>query len=355
MIKICFVIPTLLQGGMERVLVELANFSAKAGYNITIICLFKSEIKYSLEKNIEVIFPDFLYQKSFFMKARVVYYLYKAVKKVSPDVLLGFGEIFNSMAILVCKITRTKVFISERSSPIATQGKTNDILKKILYPFASGIVAQTDFARDVFLRKGFNKNIITIPNPLRCIVNEEVCQKKESKVIVTVGRATRSKNHCELIQIFKEINRLDWKLYIVGDGPMMPELLTLVSTLELENNVFLVGSTDNVDTWLQKADIFAYTSLTEGFPNALSEAVAFPLPCIAYNCIAGPSDIIRHGWNGLLIPVGDKAFFLEQLRLLMNDTGKRNSLIRNAYLNRELFSIQKIGNRYIDFLFKSGF
>src|SRR5690606_5623433 len=128
-----------------------------------------------------------------------------------------------------------KVFISDRSSPLVSQGIVTGLLKRIVYPHADGIIAQTDFAKGIFKMRKYNRNIVVIPNPLRELKNFKYENNDENKVIVSVGRITPSKNQADLIRLFKEINKVGWKLYIVGDGPLINELHSLIESLDLKD------------------------------------------------------------------------------------------------------------------------
>ena len=69
--------------------------------------------------------------------------------------------------------------------------------------------------------------------------------------------------------------------------------------------VKLLGNVSDIDSLYQKVQVFAFSSKSEGFPNALGEAMSAGLASIAYDCPAGPSDLIQHEQNGFLISIGD--------------------------------------------------
>jgi GalNAc-alpha-(1->4)-GalNAc-alpha-(1->3)-diNAcBac-PP-undecaprenol alpha-1,4-N-acetyl-D-galactosaminyltransferase len=348
--KICFVVPTLMQGGMERVVVELANFYSAEGFSVCIICLFNSEIKYSLNDKVMVCMPKFNYRNSFINKIRIFTSLFYFLKtQANNSLVLGFGERFNSLTIVACKILNIKNFISDRNNPLACNGKINDKIRNIVYPFSNGIIAQTQFSKDHFLSLKLNKSIKVIPNPLKNI--SSFCEsEEEKKVIITVGRLDSGKNHCELIDIYNDIGNFSWKLIIVGEGTLRKELEKKIEKLHLKEYITLVGASNDVDYWLNKADIFAYTSLHEGFPNALNEAMAIPLPCIAYDCPAGPSEMIIDGVNGFLIPLNEKQIFIEKLKLLMNDNELRDKLKSESFLVRKKYNIRTIAYQILDYI-----
>ena len=87
-----------------------------------------------------------------------------------------------------------------------------------------------------------------------------------------------------------------------GEGPLLKHAQELVKDLKLENKVEFVGTTTKVDELYQKSEIFAFTSVSEGFPNALAEALNTPLVTIAIDCVSrGPADLIEDGYNGFLV------------------------------------------------------
>ncbi len=109
----------------------------------------------------------------------------------------------------------------------------------------------------------------------------------------------------------------------------------------------------DVDELLNRSSIFAFPSILEGFPNALSEAMASGLPCVSFNCDTGPSDLINDGKNGYLVDVGDIDMFSLRLRNLMESESLRANIALEAIKIREQFHISKISNLFLDFLDKN--
>jgi len=348
--KICFVLPTLMQGGMERVVVELVNFYSSEGHDVSIICMFKTEILYDVNVAVKIYMPISGYKSSIYNKIILFKNLFYYLKKYARNgVVLGFGERFNSLTVVACKFLRIRVFISDRNNPLADNGNLNDKIRNIVYPFANGIIAQTKFSKAHFLKIKLNKNIKVISNPLKDI-GDFPKNEEEKKTIITIGRLDAGKNHLELIDIFNKIGDFSWQLIIVGDGVLRKALNNKIEKLSLEKNVLLVGATSDVDYWLSKADIFAFTSLYEGFPNALNEAMAFPLACISYDCPAGPSEMINNGVNGFLIPLRDKKNYSEKLEFLMKNKIFRDKLKTQSLLVREKYNIKIIANQIFEFI-----
>jgi GalNAc-alpha-(1->4)-GalNAc-alpha-(1->3)-diNAcBac-PP-undecaprenol alpha-1,4-N-acetyl-D-galactosaminyltransferase len=347
--KICFIIPTLQQGGMERVMSELANFADSNGYDATIICLTSDIIQYTLNPSVKIILPPYKYSGGLIPKLKVLNYLYKTLKAIKPDRVLSFSEIFNPLSILACRLNKLDVYISDRSNPLKKHKASDEFFRRNLYPLAKGIIAQTNIAKDAFLKKKYNNNIAVIQNPLKALASADY--NAALKCMVTVGSLSVRKNPTELVRIFNKTGNKEWKLYFVGEGPLRGELEALINELGLQEQVFLTGSSNNVDEWLAKCSIFAFTSSSEGFPNALSEAMAFPLACISYDCPTGPKELIEDNVNGFLIPLGDTEMYSKKLSILMNDQALRTKFTDKSVLNRGKYSSEVICRQFIDFIF----
>lgn len=350
--SICFVIPTLQMGGMERVVCLLANYASESRYQVHIVCLLDKNSAYYLKEDINVISPNFAYKRGLYNKIRVLYYLISILRSIKPDSILSFSEVFNPLAILSAKTANVPIYISDRSSPNKKLSSYKQYLRRLSYPLAEGVIAQTEFSKEIALNKRYNSNIEVIANPLKEI-NDNLNLIKEP-IIISVGRLVSTKNFKELIDIFYELNPdKSWQLWILGEGPDRNKLQEQIDNLFLGNRVKLLGAVKDIDKYLLKASIFAFTSLSEGFPNALSEALACPLPCIAYDCPAGPADLIKHGENGFLIPLNDKISFKKHLDMLVRDKNLRNRMTSGFMNHRNKYHYKTIADEYLRFITKN--
>lgn len=355
--RIALIIPSLESGGMERVMCELANyFSCLSGISCYLILYGKSpEIFYSLSNNVKVIKRDFQFdnKKRILMVFKTMYFIRRSVKRINPDVVLSFGEYWNNLVLFSLTGLSYSIFISDRSNPLIKLGKIHDNIRRCLYPKARGFIAQTKISYEINKIRFPKLNIITIGNPIREI-NGHLSIKRE-KIVLSVGRLINSKNFNRLIDIFSSINDPDWRLIIIGaDSNKQSNSIYLnrkIKELKMESRIFLVGSQKDVDEFFLKASIFAFTSSSEGFPNVLCEAMSAGLPVVAYDCTAGPSDIIIDGKNGFLIPLFDDYLFIEKLKFLMNDDTARENMGKFARESVSKFSIEKIGYSFFKFLF----
>lgn len=129
----------------------------------------------------------------------------------------------------------------------------------------------------------------------------------------------------------------------------MDKVKKAASDLGVEDRVLFWGEVSHIEEYYQRSDIFAFTSISEGFPNALGEAMAAGMACISFDCEAGPSDLIVDGENGFLIPENDHERYISKLKLLINNESIRKKLGKKAKLKASEFSFEKIGHQYFNF------
>lgn len=354
--KIAFVIPTLSSGGMERVMSILVNYcSTKEGFICYLVIYGKAVGDfYKINDNVKIIRPYFKFNdnKRVHSTIRTMVFLRRIVKEIQPDVLLSFGEFWNNFVLLSLYGMKLPIFISDRSSPNKSLGFVQEKLKDLLYRKSAGFIAQTTVSAEKARKRFPNLPIKVIGNPIRSIsIDSKI---KRENIIVSVGRLITTKHHDRMINIFAKINPTDWKLIIIGgDSIKQNNSVTLqkqIDNLNMNKKIILAGKQNNVDDYLLKAKIFAFTSSSEGFPNVIGEAMSAGLPVVSYDCVAGPSDMIKDGENGFLTPLFDDILFEEKLHFLMNNKEKRESMGINAQKSISRFSVDNIANSYFSFL-----
>ena len=160
-----------------------------------------------------------------------------------------------------------------------------------------------------------------------------------------------------MIRLFVKINQPGWKLIIVGDDALkqknMIRLKMLIADLDSSEKVVLAGGQSDVESYYRRSKIFAFTSSSEGFPNVIGEAQSAGLPVIAFDCIAGPADLITNNQNGFLVPLFDYNQFEEKLGYLMNDNQLRESMGYNAQKSVKQFEADKIAEQFYQFILKN--
>jgi glycosyltransferase involved in cell wall biosynthesis len=136
-------------------------------------------------------------------------------------------------------------------------------------------------------------------------------------VILGVGRLMPQKDFPSLIRGFAKLRATrSCRLVILGEGPERPRLESLAAELGLASEVALPGFVVNPYAYMAKAGLFVLSSLFEGSPNALTEALAVGVPLVSTDCPNGPSEILEGGRHGPLVRVGD----VDALAAAMADT-----------------------------------
>ncbi|MBE0675143.1 MAG: glycosyltransferase [Bacteroidales bacterium] len=341
---------------MERVMSELAGyFCNHSGIEVHLVLYGRAPaLFYTTPRNITIHLPHSIFNDRLRLLStlRRLLYLRRTISDIRPDSILSFGEYWNSFVLIALWGFPYHIFVSDRCSPEKKLGKVHDFLRKHLYRRAKGIIAQTKAAHDFYKDRIKHGNVVVIGNPIREI---NTTGGRKEKIVLTVGRLITSKNHDKLIRVFCGLKMEGWKLIVVGGDALrqnnMNRYNKLVVDLQAESSVTITGNQVDTDHYYKRSLIFAFASESEGFPNVIGEAMSAGLPVVAFDCIAGPSEMITHGVDGFLVKVGDYASFGEHLELLMSDDRLRKDIGERARGSIKQFSIENIGTKYLQFIF----
>ena len=361
-------------GGVARVMTNLANELVEEGHEVEILLLTsKTDAFYSLNKNIKIHTADMFSHWAWGICEFNVKYL-KFIPKIQninsyishigvylllKNWLLKNHQNYDTIISCWYKISSfLGTFKNIAAKTIAWEhtdynvgGWLYDKKLRKFYKNLKGIVCintpSVQYYKH-FSKTSFIPNIIGEPFESKSFIPSE----SKENIISFVGRLDKGKNVGELLDIFEQSNLpKDWILQIIGDGVERNNLEKYVKDKGLDANVCFLGSKniDEISKLLDKSKIFVSTSLKEGLPTVLVEAMFCSNALIAYDCNYGPSDIINEN-NGFLIPLGDKKIFREKLEYLIMNQDIYNNLNKSSYEESQKWKKGKILEKWTEIL-----
>ena len=272
------------------------------------------------------------------------------IAQVKPDIICCFGSEMAVMLSLamVGKRHLCKVILAERGDPY-TLPRIWKILSRWAFTKADRCVFQLEKQGLWYGQKVMAKSCV-IPNafiPTGVIPN---VKSKQNKCIVSVGRFVYEKRYEILIQAFAKVHSKhpDFKLVLYGEGPYRSIYEELINNLKLNQFIEMPGYTKNSMSAIKDASVFVLSSLYEGMPNTLIEALAVGIPCVATNCTpGGPDYLTRHGSAGLLVPIDDVNAMSEAICLIIESPELASELSRKGKEVVRLLDPNKISNMWL--------
>lgn len=344
-------------GGIERCVANLANLLYKE-YEVEIIATYKlNDVPaFDINKKVKITYlidkytPNREEWKNAIKKLRPIKFIketYKAVKCLSlrktktveamkqcdSDIIISTRVLFNKWLGIYGKSKAYKIGWEhnhhhqdlEYANGVANSCRNLDAL-----------VLVSDSLRNYYKKKMKQLDIkcrcVFIPNMLDDI--PKTTSKLSEKRIISVGRLSKEKGYVDLIEIFKEFNKLnpDWRLDIVGDGSERNKVVDRIYQYNLTNNVTVHGylKKKEINELLKKSSLYVMTSYTESFGIVLIEAMSHGIPCLAFTSAEGANDLISNNENGYLIENRDFSEMVNRMNELVNDKDKRIELGKNA-------------------------
>lgn len=350
--KLAVVTRSMYGGGAERVIAQLIKYLDSIGIECLLITIDDEKIFYELPDKVKLIAIG---QKSTNKVVdRILRYkeVRKCLKNSSVDIVLSMPEDIGIYVIPTLIGTRVPIVVSERNNPwVMPNKRITRILRRLFYPFASGIIFQTQMAAS-FFSPSIQKKGIVLSNPLDIerIPDQYVGERR--KEIIAAGRLTEQKNFKLLIEAFSEFYKSnnEYKLIIYGEGKLRDELEMLAKGIIPENAVLLPGKVSDLLERMNGASMFILSSDFEGVPNVLIEAMAMGMPVISTDCPSGgPKILIDNEKNGLLIPVNNKKALIDAMIKLKDDDYSKK-LGNNASKLKEELGSKSIYKQWYDYL-----
>jgi len=359
--KILFILGSLSGGGAQRVILNIIRYINKERF-IPYLSLFNFEGDFIGYLPDDIIIYDLKTKR-----ARYSFYrLAKLINIVKPDIVFSSLPYVDEIVCAALKLSKYSPKTIFRSSNFITKSlkqeqKAVRLLAPWSYRSSDKIIASTKAMKKDF--QGFLKipsdKIKVIPNPIdlkmiNSLSNE--CIKEcnffditlqNLPIIISVGSLEDQKGYTYLIKAFSLVLRdIPAKLVILGKGKKQKELNGLAKDLKIINNIYFPGFVNNPFKYIKESDIFVLSSLWEGFPNAIIEAMACGTPVVSTNCPSGPDEIITPGFDGLLVPPADAEALAEEILRILNDRKLASKLSKNARDRVKDFDAKKIVIEY---------
>lgn len=354
--KIMFVFPCLEGGGAERVITNIIRHLDNRLYDISLI-LFETKGPYLSSIPDYVNLYDLKKKRSgFFSVLKIIFSLIIIFRKVRPNTIISFINMTSVITIISRHLSfiKCKLIIGIRiyfhSELIKTFNKLNLFLYKRLLKYANCfIVNSVELGKYSAQFFHINPNKIkVIYNPIdfeniNKLKNEHLDGLSSGQYILAVGRLSNEKGFSYLLKAFFLIReKIHENLVILGKGPDEKILKGMASDLGIQERVLFLGFQSNPYKFMRNASIFVLSSLYEGFPNVLLEAMACGAPVISTNCTSGPGEIIENYKNGILVPPADEKALAGALFNLLTNIYLRTKFSETGRKRVEDFRIEKI-------------
>ncbi len=372
--KIMFFLTDYDIGGASTVAKNLLDSLLEDEHELVMLTEKLSDRHYPLNDFIKLIDLGLVHQKGLYNKTfnicRHLANIYRVIKKESPGAIVSFGSQANCALLfsLLFKKRKPKIIVTEHSEEMFLKkisGNAKYHISKILYKFfmfylypnADYVVAVSKDIAGKIKKMLFMAHckIKVIYNPVNIKRVRELSItgnflndfKGGLLCLGTVSRLSPEKGVYLLIEAFAELlKKIDARLIIVGDGSERPRLEKIVLDFGIKGKVMFTGWTDNPFSYLGAMDIFVLPSLWEGFPNVILEAMACGVPVVVSDSSGGIREIIKDGFNGLLVKPGSSADISEAVYELLNNKEKRQRIIGEASETVKQFDKDRIKEQY---------
>jgi glycosyltransferase involved in cell wall biosynthesis len=360
--KIAVLVSFSGEGGVERLMLNLCEGLLDLGHPVDLLAIKRKSAHLKESPRGLNILP-LRATHTYASLPEVVRYL----RTERPHALLAVKDRANQVAILAGKLARTTTRIAveiQTTISAALRGKSSlqkaawYLPMRLLYPMADVVVAVSEgVARDLVEITGLpRQRIQVIRNPAvsgamlrlaREPIDHPWYQDASIPIITGMGRLTRQKDFPTLIRAFARVrSQLPCRLMLLGEGGDRAMLGELAHRLGVAEDIALPGFVVNPYPFLSRASLFVLSSLWEGSPTVLTEAMALGVPVVATDCQSGPREILRGGEIAPLVPVGDP----EALAAAMLDTLSRRPnkvALQNAVVH---YTVAESSRRYVEVL-----
>ena len=365
-IKVAYFFPIFRNAAMARWAENVAGNHSQGEYTVSFVGL-KIEESFKSEISGDVCLVDL----SNYHTPGALFKLIKYFKKERPDIFVSAFPHINAFVMMAKVISgvKMKVVLTEHNHFFLLAKNARTLyrrffglfilphLMRIFYPLSDAIICASNGVAESI------SDVISLPDKIKTIyypvaskkiynlskepVNHPWFLNPKIPIILAAGRLVNQKDYPTLLSAFKlVIQKKPVRLVILGEGAERKKLEKLILKLGISENVAFLGLQKNPFKYMKRASVFVLSSITEGLPNVLMEAMACGAPVISTNCKSGPGEIIENGKNGILVPVGDYKSLSEAIIKVLNDTSLKQALSKEGFERAKYFSVEKNIKQY---------
>ncbi|WP_333590728.1 glycosyltransferase family 4 protein [Brevundimonas sp.] len=333
--KLLFAIKRLerASGGSERVLAHLTAALVRRGHAVTVLTWDAPDARpfYPLDPAVRLINrgvgDSARPTRPHELPARILD-LRRTIMAQAPDVAIGFGHSMFVPLALALTGSGLPVIASEHGARAHYRDRAVDYA---LFRLAARLVRRVTVTTEAVgaeYTADVRRRMVVMPNPI--MIAPPATSTRSGRLVLNVGRLEEQKDQALLIRAFARVapRFSDWRLRILGEGRLRPELEALAAETGLGDRIALPGVTDDIVGAYAQADVFALSSSYESFGLATLEAMAQTLPVVGFADCPGTNEVVLDEQTGLLVQPGDDRVdaFAAGLERLMADAALRERL-----------------------------
>ncbi len=348
-------------GGLERVLSIKASYLAnQMGYTVHITGLNNST------SNLFYHFSDAIHLHDIVVVGNPLSYvksyisgLKKIVSEVQPDIILVCDDGLKAFFLPLLLGKKIPIVYERHVSKQIEFRKNSGFIKQLATKFKLQLMTILAKRFDKFIvlthqnKSEWNgKNLQVIPNPLSFYPNES--SSLTNKKVIAVGKQSHQKGFDRLLRSWNIVHQKhpDWTLNVFGKKDAAMQLEALAMELNIDQSVHFYEPEKDIASKYLESSIYVLSSRFEGFGMVLIEAMACGVPCVSFDCPFGPSDIIQHNQDGIIVENDNETAFAEAILTLIEKEELRRSMGTLAKENVKRFLPENIMSQW-DELFKS--
>ena len=359
--KLILFMPSIEGGGVEKNFFIIANFFSKKIKDLSIITTSKSS-KNKFSKRINLIMPARDWWENTGRRFKYFICLFLLIKSIINNKhLTVFAFQANLYCVLVCKFFGISIITRSNSSP---SGWSKNSLKVKIYKYflnrADAVMVNSiEFKKQ--MKDFFGINSYCIYNPLN---KNEIIYKSKKKTnnifgkqktlrILNIGRFVDQKDQETLIKALNVLkNKIEFQARIIGRGQLKEKLKKLINKYKLSRNVKLINFKKNPFNYLKQSDVFVLTSIYEGLPNVLLEALTLKRFVISSDCPTGPKEILLNGKGGLIFKTRNYNQLAKKIIFYQNNKKICKKMLEKSYSKLNRFDQKKNLDKYLKFVRK---